>query len=250
MIFVMILFLSGCAKSEVLSQLLQEDIPLETLSHGEENVSESWNTLNSNEDGDVTPYQFLYFLLGNVEELSFQYEVMRSDTEFIEKHHFQRKGESSVDCFSTKDMNGNTVNVREMEKDNKTHYIMDDTKTVKTYHSPATDFLLYKMITASKTLPDRVVVEGEYMLYEYSMAFEEDEMLEYRFCFYMKNNVLEKVSVFLGDREGDTYKFSDFHQEITDVDAFEYPLGYKEESFDYSYEGDYMPPWWESGNVE
>ncbi|HOO27510.1 MAG TPA: hypothetical protein PLU43_03525, partial [Lachnospiraceae bacterium] len=67
-------------------------------------------------------------------------------------------------------------------------------------------------------------------------------------CFYMMDGMLKKLTVALGETDETVYEFSEFKQEITDPAAFSYPEEYTEESFDYVYSGESMPPWWEIGN--
>lgn len=211
---------------------------------------EKTSSLNINTEDDITPYQLLYFIWGNGEEISFSYAITRGHSQWVETHFFQRKGEASVDSFTTHDMNGNEVSVREVEKDGKVHYILDDSKHIKTYLAPAEDFLIYRMIIASKTPLKRGVEEDGYLLYEYTLPFEQDETMEYKYCFYMKDNILRKLTVSLGDGEGVTYTFTAFQQAIADTAAFELPLDYVEENYNDSYTWETMPPWWEVGNDE
>lgn len=147
-------------------------------------------------------------------------------------------------------MNNNPVSVREMEKDGKVHYIMDDYKTVKTFLAPAEDFLIYKMMEAAKTTPTLAIKENQYFLYEYTLPFIQDESISFKYRFYMKDGVLKKLTMALGDNPSSVYEFSEFKQELINVNAFEYPKGYVEEEFDYTYTGENMPPWWEIGNDE
>ncbi len=237
----LILVLSGCAEQKT-TENTQAETPSEL---GNDEAAPPLETVAENE---VTPYQLLYLMYGNAEELEFRYTVTRPDSKKEELHFFQRKGEASVDSFITQDMNGNDVSVREVEMDGKVHYIMDNEKIIKTYLAPAEDFLLYQMIEASKTTLERSVEEDGYMLYEYHLPFIQDETIQYEYCFYMKDNLLKKLTVSLDDKNEVTYEFSEFQQEITDTDPFKYPMDYAEENYDYSYNWEYMPPWWEIGN--
>jgi len=240
-IVALILVLSGCGAQKT-TESTQGETPSEI---GNDEGTPSLETVAENE---VTPYQLLYLMSGNAEELEFHYTVTRPDSKKAELHFFQRKGEASVDSFITQDMNGNDVSVRELEMDGKVHYIMDDEKSIKTYLAPAEDFLLYQMIEASKTTLERSAEEDGYMLYAYRLPFIQDETLQYEYCFYMKDNLLKKLTVSLGKKNEVTYEFTEFQQEITDTVQFKYPMDYAEESYDYSYNWEYMPPWWEIGN--
>ncbi|MDD4844617.1 MAG: hypothetical protein PHU31_09840 [Anaerotignum sp.] len=240
-IFALILVLSGCGEQKT-TENTQEGTSSEI---GNDEETPLLETVAENE---VTPYQLLYLMCGNAQELEFHYTVTRPDSKKEEIHFFQRKGEVSVDSFITQDMNGNDVFVRELEMDGKVHYIMDNEKVIKTYLAPAEDFLLYQMIEASQTTLERSAEEEGYMLYEYRLPFIQDETIQYQYCFFMKDNLLKKLTVSLGDKNEVTYEFTEFQQEITDAAAFHYPMDYAEESYDYSYNWEYMPPWWEIGN--
>ncbi|WP_304509454.1 hypothetical protein [Anaerotignum sp.] len=252
-IFALIFIFTGCTAQSVTKETgkLEESVSQAELNDRNDSSEMNYEKVPSsslNGAEDITPYQLLYFICGNMEEMSFGYTVTRSDSQWAEIHFFQRKAEASVDCFTTQNMNGNAVTVREIEKDGKVSYILDDSKQIKTYQAPAEDFLLYRMITASKTLLQRGIEEDGYMLYEYSLPFEQDETMQYKYRFYMKDNILKKLVVSLEDREDVIYEFTEFQQAITDATAFEYPKDYIEENYDGSYTGESMPPWWEVGN--
>ena len=197
---------------------------------------------------EVTPYQFLYLLCGNAEELSFSYTVTNPSIARSEAHTFQRMGDTSVACFTAGDMNGNTVSVRELEKGGKVHYIMDDTKVIKTFLAPAEDFLLYQMITAAKTSPDSALSQDDYLVFEHNLSFEQDESIQIHYQFFMKDGVLRKLVVYSANTDKTTYEFSEFYQGITDPTAFNYPQDYAEEIFNNTYTGEHMPPWWDNHN--
>lgn len=192
----------------------------------------------------TTPYQFLNIITANASELSFSYSINGS----IEEAVFQKSEDVSVETYIAKDMYNNNVSVRELEKNGKVHYIMDESKTIKTYLAPAEDYLLYRMMNIVKNIPDSVTKDGEYSLFKYSEIFEQDESMKYSYSFYMKDGVLTKLTIALGDRAADCYEFSDFKQELIDKNAFFYPKGYYEEKYSYIYTGDNIPPWWEINN--
>lgn len=223
----------------------------EALTTGQNESIDSSITVTEGEATEietVTPYQFLFMICGNAEELSFTYGSEGSGGEVAMNYLFQRRGLTSVATFKALDMNGNTVAIRELEKDGKVHYIMDDSGVIRTYLAPAHDYLLYEMIEAAKTTPDRVLdVEG-YVYFEHSLPFIHDETMAYHYGFYMKDNTLKKLKLWLDDREPTVYLFSDFEQRLVDPKAFDYPSGYQEASFEYENTGEHMPPWWEIGN--
>lgn len=240
----------GCGSSDV-SATSQTATDISGTATQEEQVSVESTSSDAGkinlpdwDSGDeVTPYQFLYLICGNAEKLFFTYTATQPDSDSKDVRSFQKMGDKSVESFKAKDMSGKTVSVRVLEVPEKVHYIMDESKAVKTYLAPA-DFLLYRMTEAAKTAPDRAVEQDSYMLFEHSLTFGQEESLSYLYSFYMKDGVLKKLTVALGDKKPVNYEFSDFEQEITDTSAFEYPQGYNEENFDYPYTGENLPPWW------
>ena len=196
---------------------------------------------NPENDG-LTPYTFLNLICGNAETLSFTCSLEGTGADTIT---FQSNENAAVETYTASDMNGNSVSVRELEIDGKVHYIMDDSKIIKTYLAPAEDYLLYRMMTAANTAPDLTTEEDGYFIYEHSLPFEHDESISYKYRFYMKGGALKKLTIILGDEESSTYQFSEFQTELLNPAAFEYPEEYSEETFDYSYTGEHMPPWWE-----
>ncbi|MEA5060371.1 MAG: hypothetical protein VB049_10125 [Candidatus Pelethousia sp.] len=201
-------------------------------------------------ENEVTPYQFLYLLCGNAAELSFTYTVLHPTAANTETRLFQRKGDISVECYPAQDMNGNLVSVRELEMGEKVHYILDESKIIRTYLAPAEDFLLYRMLEAAEAALACGVNEDGSMLYACSLSFGQDETMRYNYRFFMQDGTLKKLTVALDDTPETIYVFSEFQQDITDEAAFTYPKGYAEQVFDYGYTEDSMPPWWEIGNEE
>ena len=155
----------------------QTDVKENTLPPAADNAA-----LASSESDEITPYQFLNLICANAETLSFTYSIAGAGTNTIT---FQKTGDKAVETYIANDMNENPVSVRELEKDGKVHYIMDDSKIIKTYSSPAEDFLLYRMMTAAKTVPDLASQNDEYSLYEHSLPFEHAESIQYKYRFYM-----------------------------------------------------------------
>lgn len=208
---------------------------------------ENQSVLKSPAGDDVTPYTFLNLICGNAEVLSFTYATEHADSNPVT---FQKTENASVESYAKNDMHGNPVSVRELEKDGKVHYIMDDFKIIKTYLAPAEDFLFYKMLEAADSVPGLTAkVDGHY-LYEYGLPFEHDENTQDKYSFYMKDGTLKKLTISLGDTSAVTYRFSDFRQELIDAAALEFPQKYDELEFSYPYTGEHVPPWWEIGNDE
>ncbi len=198
------------------------------------------------ESDGVTPYQYLCLFCANAEELSFSYTISRSGLDDVETRRFQRMGDNAVECFSAWDKNGNVVLVRELETNGKVHYILDNKKVIKTYLAPAEDFLLYQMMRAAETPCVRVLEENGYALHEH--AFIQEEETQYQYCFYMKDGNLQSLTINSRDTECTAYEFSEFLQETSDPAAFAYPSDYVQESYDYVYTGNTIPPWWETAN--
>lgn len=247
LVFTLTAMLYGCGK-EAFSQ--------EVLLSSETGTVESALS-DCDADNDVTPYQFLYLMRGNAEELSFRCTVLNHgaddlnpDSDDLQTRHFQKRGDVCIESFTALDMNGNLISVRELETDGKVCYILDDSKIVKIYLAPAEDFLMYQMLTAAETMPTGIVREGEYVIYEHRLYPVQDEDLYLDYSFFMQNGVLKKLTVALNGAEETSYYFSDFQQTISDQTAFLYPEGYLEEAFDYGYTGEHAPPWWEIGNDE
>lgn len=233
----------GCGTPEALAEVQKDAAAAPDITAQQEAIA-----AGETDEGKITPYQFLNLFCANAEELSFSYQAADPQTNRMETGMFQKKGDDSVASFTAKDMNENLVSVRELERNGKVHYIMDDSKLVKSYLAPATDFLLYEMMTAAATVPERALKEGEYFLYEYRLPFAQDESVQVGYCFYMQGGVLKKLTIAMGDAPATTYVFSEFKQELLDSTAFIYPEDYQTEIYNYVYSGDFMPPWWEIGN--
>ncbi len=219
-------------------------------SNAEANTENSSELLLPDHDtGDeVTPYQYLYLMVGNASEVAFSYEQTVEDTEDILIGSFAMKSDMAAECFMAYDMNENLITVRELEKDGKVHYILEDSGRVCTYQGPSDDFILYQMLEASKTSPESALQDGEYMRYEHKLYFGDDEEMYNTYLFYMKENAVRKLDVINSGGFVTHYEFSDFTQEVTDETIFNYPMDYHEESYDYQYTYEFMPPWWDVGN--
>jgi hypothetical protein len=87
-------------------------------------------------------------------------------------------------------------------------------------------------------------------VYDYQVSRIEEDMPDMTYQFFMADGSLEKLICLSNDSVDVTYVFSAFQQMLLDIDAFTYPENYTSERFNYSYTGDYMPPWWELGNDE
>ncbi len=235
--------MSGTENSE--GDMTKEN-PSEDDARGDESASLS---LPDHDTGDqVTPYQFLNLMVGNADEISFSYSQTVDDTDDVLYGSFAMDKKAAAESFMAYDMNGNIVTVRELEKEGMVHYIMQDSERVCTYIGPSDDFLMFQMLEAAKTSPERALWDGEYMLYEHRLYLEEDDEMFDSYLFYMKENTVKKLDVVNTGNYVTHYEFSDFTQEIQDRTVFEIPQGYQEEKFDYQYTYDFMPPWWDVGN--
>lgn len=211
------------------------------------NISEdasSAETTENKENESITPYQYLNLMAGNAEDFSFSY-VSEGETTY-----FYKKGDKFALVFKAKDMNENLLQIRELEMEGHVHYIMEDSKIIKSYLAPAEDFLLYQMMDASNTPLINEFKTDEFSVFEYAVLFVQDEQIKITYRFYMKNNTLKKLEYIFKDQTPVIYEFSDFSQEKFDEKVFEFPSGYTEQYFDTQYTGEEMSPWWEVGNDE
>ncbi len=252
-VFIFILFgtLCGCSRADTQNKTdnISESDKTDALPENTEKYESVNEPEEMPEDKDnITPYQFLNLFCANADETTFSYVVTYPQDNHTETGTFQKMGDTLAVSFTTKNMNGNTVSVREIEKNNKVHYIMDNSRIIKTYNAPAEDFLLYKMMEAANTEPVQTLEQDGYFMYEYDMPFEQDDNIQIRYCFFMKGGALKKLTISYGDNLTSVYEFSEFWQNIVDSAVFEYPEGYNEVNFDYVYDGEYMPPWWETYN--
>ena len=196
-------------------------------------------------ENNNTPYQLINLMVGNAESISFEYTVNMHETGEIERGSFYKNGEVSAQIFSTKDMYGNSLVVREVERENRVFYIIDETKKIVSYLAPAEDMLLYEVMEACDTSPVKTSKQDEFFIYEYEMPFEQDDSIVFKYRLYIKDNMLKKLELFMAEKLLETYEFQEFIQEVKDQTVFELPEGYHEDWMYYPYSGEHMPPWWE-----
>jgi len=211
------------------------------------NISEDASSVEVTENKDnksITPYQYLNLMVGNAEEFSLSY-VSKGDTTY-----FYKKGDNFASVFKAKDMNDNLLQIRELEMEGHVHYIMEDSKIIKSYLAPAEDFLLYQMMDASNTDLIKEFETDGFSVFEYAVPFVQDEQIKITYRFFMKNNTLKKLEYIFKDQAPVIYEFTEFSQEKFDEKVFEFPSGYNEQYFDTQYTGEEMSPWWEIGNDE
>ena len=221
--------------SEQLKKNKDENLTPEAseASEADKNNNQSDFDISNQVDSEaLTPYQLLNLFVGNADEISFDYTVYEHQTGQTDTGSFYKSGEKSACIFTTKDMNGNTVTIRALEMDGFVHYIMADPMMIKSYLAPAEDFILYEMMIAAKTVPDKALEVDGYLMFEHSLPFVQDETINVQYRFYMKENALKKLECLLDNSHTLTYEFSEFKQEADDS-VFVYPEDYFEQQFDY-----------------
>ena len=245
-----LLMLVGCADIDAVSMkqdtgVMERDSgqPSVESDHLAGSISDKEKMDDSNDS--ATPYQFLNLMLGNAEQISCQYKVVNCESQEEETASFCKSGEKRAALFTARDMNGRKVTVRELEMDGRVHYIIEETRQVKSYHAPAQDFIFDDMTEAAAEEPSRKYEAEGYKIYEHRLSFSQDETTTLLYRFYMKNGVLKKLDYCIGHTQVYQYEFTDIMQEVNNKGLFEYPRGWHEEWFDYSYSGENMPPWWE-----
>ena len=237
LILIIVFAMTGCTNGNVvLTEVSHQEVPVEEEREWEQ------------ETDIITPYQFLNLDLGNADEFYFEYTVFHHETKEREAGYFMKSGEKFASVFTAKDMNGNSVAVRELEMDGRVFYILDDVKIIKSFLSPAEDFLLYKLMDVTSGTEKRSYQEDSYQVYEYEKPFDQDENTLLNYRFFMQDGTLKKLEYSAGKQLMATYEFSEFQQTVKDHKVFEYPVGYSEEWYYYQYSGDNMPPWWDIGN--
>jgi hypothetical protein len=203
--------------------------------------------LGKTQNETVTPYQFLSLLVGNAENITIEYSVLHQGSSRKDTGAFYKAGEKFAAVFTVTDMNGKPVTVRELEMDGRVHYIMEETKTIKSYTAPAEDFLIYEMLKAAASVLLKSYEQDGFGIYEYSLPFDQDEETNREYRFFMKDGLLKKLEYGFNNEFSETFEFSGYSQRAADERIFEYPAGgYSEEWFQYPYTGENMPPWWEN----
>lgn len=270
MIIVLVVFLTGCAGRSSLptTEIVQDTVKMsdtvqttiaseETIESATKDTTQETNTptttsipaeSEAGEKNSVTPYQFLNLICGNAEELSYLYEIEEPGSGHYFTASYQRSGDVSVNQFKALDMNGNIISVRLLEMDGKAHYIMDDSRIVKTYLAPAEN-IQAQMSKAVNTEVISMITDEGFDVFEYKIPYVNDENMFTTYRFIMKDNSLQKMIVAFEDGSETKYQFSEFRQEMIDDTLFTYPKGYDSEVYDYIYDGEHMPPWWDVGNA-
>lgn len=263
LLLALFLLLSGCGSAGSLqqqkeptstTQAQQTNNSVETSEASPETSTEPETetaeaTAESTDDLDsITPYQFLNLMVGNAAEISFSYTVYSHETKETGTGAFYRVEDQSAAVFTATDMDGKPITVREVETAGTVCYVMEDTKTIKSYLAPAEDFLLNEMMSTTMTAPESSIEDG-YTLYKYSLPFEQDAQIILEYGFYMKDGVLRKLTYSVDGFLSKTYEFLEFTQEVVDKKVFECPGDYKTVEFDETYTGEHMPPWWENDGL-
>ncbi|MHC1695522.1 MAG: hypothetical protein AB9835_09705 [Eubacteriales bacterium] len=257
--FIMVILISGCGVSDKQSggdgTLPASVLTSETMSGRTIEVTDTASQAESTtseveEDGGVTPYQFLNLLVGNAEEITFSYTVKRHETDTEEKGEYYKSGDKSVEVFTAQDMDGQSATVRMLEYDGFVHYIMDGSRRIKTYPSSQESFLLNRMMKVAMSDPAEVVSEDGVTRYSYVLPFEQDEAIVFQYVLFMKDDALIKMTCSVDGMLSATYELSAFEQREGDASLFLLPDGYEQENFDYPPEGGQIPPWWENDGLQ
>lgn len=217
--------------------------PLETTESDETTVLEE-TTFASDDMNQVSPYNFLFYQCGNSEYLQFSYQAIGENTNPIDFYMFDGKIAS---YFYQPNMNNDLVFIREIESDGLVNYILDNTQQVKTYLSPASDFLFDLLLRIVSTDPLEIIETDNGTVYKYIIP-SDDKDFNISYELIMNNQVLTEYKQYNNDSEVIHFIFSHFSTEPFELSVFEMPSDYTQEYFDYSYQGDFMPPWWDANN--
>ena len=226
-----ILIATGCEQSSIETTELTKELTTETTA------------LQMNES--ITPYQFLFYQCGNSEYLQFTYTLDTEDAFPVDVYMY----ESRIAAYYYQyNMNNDLVFVRQIEKDGNVHYIMDDTKQIKTYMSPATDFMFDYLLNISRNTPKSIENDGETTIFKYMIPANYDENVSIIYQLEMIDQVLVKMTELKNETDQISYLFGNFSTNPFELTVFDVPNDYTQEVFDYIYSGDFMPPWWDVNN--
>lgn len=222
----------------------------ESTSSANEKITQTSSEVGVEEGkSSLSPYQFLNLSVGNAEEISFIYTVFMHETRSKYPGKLQKLGDSYVAVFTTSDMNGKPVQVREVEKDGLVYYIMDDLKCVKSYPAPAKDLLLHEMMEVAAGKVSKMHTKDGFDVYEYDVPLVQDASVILNYKFFMQDNTLRKMEYSVDGLLSKTYELSDFSQEGVDQTLFDYPKDYKHEKYSYPSSEGQIPPWWENDGL-
>lgn len=206
--------------------------------------SETYEFQKNKFQEEFSPYKILTSLVENSGYLSFAYMVYRPISETTETGYFFQKNHKKAALFTSSNVRGEMVLVREVERDGRVYYIMEEEKRMVSFLSPAMDFLFDDMLEITATPLKDFYVEDSYTIYLYERPFEHDESIFFQYRFLLQGDDIESLEIFMGDHLQSIYKFSEFSHEEFHEEIFSLPVGYDEERLDYSYDGDHAPPWW------
>ncbi len=197
-------------------------------------------------EASIDPYTFLVMVLGNAESMEYTVKVLDAETAEIGKTiQYSRRGETISKSYTERNMDGKAIKVRTLEIEGYVQYIFDEYRLVKVYLMSNDELL-----EAANAIPDSVLEQDGYTVYEYNLPFIQDDSIVKTYLFFMEANVLKKVQYNFDGRAKLIYEYSNFSEKVTDESVFILPKDYEIQNFDYSYEGDSMPPWWEIGIEE
>lgn len=197
----------------------------------------------------LTPYQLLNLGMGNAEHISFDYTLLLHETGDSEKGSFYKSGELYAEVFTTKNMKGESITVRMVERDERVFYVMAAEKRISSYTAPAEGFILYEMMKAAASTPIQSLQENSLSVFEYKLPFEQDDSVTISYRFFMQGNILLRLEISMDGLLQKTYEFTSFSQEAADNSVFSLPEDYEATTFDYGYDSMHMPPWWENDGL-
>lgn len=241
------MYFTACAQPN--NHLSPQAIPSvqvqETEAVVQSNMEQSEETEEDSIPSDeLTPYQLLVLGAGNAEDLTIKYTVSFDSDTFSGAVY--KRGDMLAAVYTAENMYGDELQIREVENGSDVFYVIDDYKKAVRYNAPADDILLYRMIDTvseeSETVEESV--DGV-VVYSYSRPFVHDDGITEDYRFYMVDGSLESLEVYFDGALTATYDFQVFSQVKPDDALYDIPVSYELVSFDYSYDGGTMPPWWE-----
>lgn len=242
-LFILLSF-AGCSQETIPSVP-----PTETEAEQKQEVPKAKAAAVTDTIEPLTPYQLLNLGMGNAEHISFDYTLLFHETGDREKGSFYKSGELSSEVFTTKDMKGESLTVRMVERDQRVFYVMAAEKRISSYTAPTEGFILYEMMKAAASTPIQSLQEDSPSVFEYKLPFEQDDSVTISYRFFVQGNILLRLEISMDGLLQKTYEFSSFSQEAADCSVFALPEDYESTDFDYGYDSMHMPPWWENDGL-
>lgn len=193
----------------------------------------------------VTPYQFLNLMVGNAEQIFCEYTITQASDNREDRATFYRQGDKTAVIFTTYGMDNEEQTVQEIEMDGKVFYYMWDKEKVASYLAPANDIFVNELMRVLNSELISTSTEENFITYDYSVPFSQDESISFGYRFYMSDNVLKKVTVSVNGELSQTYVFGDFKSDPMEDSVFDFPIDMPLTEYDYPYIDDSSAPWWE-----